>query len=437
MTIAMTGKKNRTQLSTFENRQLNVTTETRSEPFYRWVIVFASSAMLAVAMGVMVNGISVFFIPLNEEFGWPRGSVSLVNVSGLVGLAVGGIVMGRIADRTTTKRISLFGATVLGLCLLVAAHIDALWQFYVVFFVAGFLGAGALFAPLIANVGNWFKTGAGLALGITAAGQALGQGGVPFGAAVLIAAFGWRDALTAMGTIAFVTLVPLALLIRQPPILSSGVLSGGSGVEDPSPVALPTGVLVVWLSAAVVFCCTCMSVPLMHLVPLIQDCGYSAEEAGSVAFVMMMIAILGRVAFGKLADIIGAIPAYMVASFWQTILVLGFIQFQGLYAFYSFAAIYGFGYAGVMTGILVCVRTLTPVNRRASALGAVMVFAWLGHAIGGYQGGYFFDLTGGYTNSFLNAALAGVVNLLIVGSLYFTIAFRGARLAAKRNLATT
>ncbi len=256
-------------MSTFENQQLIVTTETGSEPIYRWVIVLASSAMLAVAMGVMINGISVFFIPLSEEFGWLRGSVSLINVSGLVGLAFGGIVMGRIADRTTTRRISLFGTVVFGVCLLVAAHIDALWQFYVVFFVAGFLGAGALFAPLIANVGNWFKTGAGLALGIAAAGQALGQGGVPFGAAILIGAFGWRSALTAMGAIALVALVPLAMLIRQPPILSSRSLSGRSGVEDASPVALPTSVVVIWLSAAVVFCCTCMSVPLMHLVPLI------------------------------------------------------------------------------------------------------------------------------------------------------------------------
>jgi MFS family permease len=424
-------------MSAVENQRLVATTETGSEPIYRWVIVLASSAILAVAMGVMVNGISVFFIPLSKEFGWLRGSVSLINVSGLLGLAFGGIIMGRIADRTTTRRISLFGIVVFGVCLLVAAHLDTLWQFYVVFFVAGFLGAGALFAPLIANVGNWFKTGAGLALGIAAAGQALGQGGVPFGTAILIGAFGWRGALTAMGAIALVALVPLAMLIRQPPVLSSRALSSRSGVEDDSPVALPTRVVVIWLSAAVVFCCTCMSVPLMHLVPLIQGCGYSAEEASSVAFVMMMIAILGRVAFGKLADIIGAIPAYMVASFWQTVLVLGFIQFQGLYAFYSFAAIYGFGYAGVMTGILVCVRVLTPVTQRASALGVVMVFAWLGHAIGGYQGGYFFDLTGGYSNSFLNAALAGVVNLLIVGSLYFTIVFRGARLVAKSNLATS
>jgi len=395
-----------------------------SQPAYRWVIVLATSAILAIAMGVMVNGISVFFTPLQFEFHWQRGSVSLINFAGLVGLAMGGIVMGRVADRTTTRGVCLFGAGVFGLCMLAAAHADALWQLCALFFLAGFLGAGALFAPLIANVGNWFRTGAGLALGITAAGQALGQGGVPFGTALLIDAFGWRGALTAIGAIALVVLVPLAMIVRQPPMLSQATASGSFGAADASPVALPTNVVILWLSAAVLFCCACMSVPLMHLVPLIQDCGYSAEEASSVAFLMLTVAITGRIAFGKLADIIGAVPAYWLASFWQTVLVIGFIQLQGLNAFYGFAAIFGFGYAGVMTGLLVTVRALIPASRRASALGIVMVSAWLGHAIGGYQGGYFFDMIGDYSISYTVAAVGGLINLIIVGSLYFFITYR-------------
>ena len=52
--------------------------------------------------------------------------------------------------------------------------------------MAGFFGAGSLFAPLVANVGNWFGAGVGLALGITSAGQALGQGAVPYATAILI-----------------------------------------------------------------------------------------------------------------------------------------------------------------------------------------------------------------------------------------------------------
>ncbi len=396
---------------------------TRTEPVYRWVIVFASAAMLAIAMGMMVNGISVFVIPLNEEFGWPRGAVSFINFSGLAGLALGGIVMGRLADCTTTRRVILIGASIFGVCLLGASQAEALWQFYVLFFIAGFLGAGALFAPLLANVGNWFKTGAGLAIGIASAGQAVGQGGVPFISALLIGSLGWSGALSTLGIIALVTLVPLAMLIRQPPA-AAGESVVDNATRDVSPVPLPTNVIIIWLSAAVVLCCTCMSVPLMHLVPLIQDRGFSAEEASSVLFLMLTVAIVGRIAFGKLADVIGAIPAYMTASFWQTLFVFGFTQLHGLSSFYTFAVIYGFGYAGVMTGLLVCVRALTPVSKRASALGIVMVFAWLGHGIGGFQGGYFFDLFGDYTVSYANAALAGMINLIVVGSLYYTIALR-------------
>ena len=124
------------------------------EPAYRWVIVFASAVMLAVAMGMMVNGISAFFIPLNEEFGWQRGAISAINLSGLMGLSVGGIVMGRLADQTNTRSVCLLGATVLGICILASAWANELWQFYSLYFVAGFLGAGALFSPLMANVGN-------------------------------------------------------------------------------------------------------------------------------------------------------------------------------------------------------------------------------------------------------------------------------------------
>lgn len=393
---------------------------------YRWVIVTVSALMLAVSMGMMVNGASVFLIPLNLEFGWDRGSVSLINVAGLMGLAVGGIVMGRIADRTSTRRVALFGAIVLGLCILAASQASELWQFYVLFFIAGALGAGALFAPLVANVGNWFVTGAGLAVGIVSAGQALGQGGVPYGIAVLIDNIGWREALMVMGGFTLVVLVPLALTIQRAPIAAQ-VAEGGA--EDAPPTSLPPHVVTIWLSAAVLFCCTCMAVPLMHLVPFIQGCGFSIDEAGSVVFAMMIVAVLGRIAFGKLADVIGAVRAYWIASLWQTVLVFGFTQIESLNVFYIFAIIYGFGYAGVMTGVIITVRELTPVAKRASALGITTVFAWIGHGIGGYQGGVFYDVTGNYTITYANAAIAGVINLIIVGALYFTIRRRQPPLA--------
>ncbi|MDP6646481.1 MAG: MFS transporter [Rhodospirillales bacterium] len=402
---------------------MNSIRETAPEPVYRWVVVSASALMLALSMGMMVNGTSVFFIPLFEEFGWQRGAVSLINTSGLVGLAIGGIFMGRIADKTPIRRVILVGAVVIGLCMLGASQANVLWQFCVLFFIAGFLGAGALFAPLIANVGNWFNTGAGLALGIAAAGQALGQGGMPYVLALLIGALGWRDALMSVGLTMLALLISLAMLIIQPPknTTSSDVGAAVDPLADAGDAVLfAPNTIALWLSAAAILCCTCMAVPLMHLVPLMQDRGMSLEDAGSVLFVMLIAAIAGRIAFGKLADMIGAIRAYWIASCFQTVLVFFFTQIDTLQGYYIFAVIYGFGYAGVMTGILVCVRVLTPLSKRASVLGIVLLFAFMGHGIGGYQGGFFFDLTGNYTLTYANAAFAGIINLILVGALYIT-----------------
>jgi predicted MFS family arabinose efflux permease len=248
---------------------------------------------------------------------------------------------------------------------------------------------------------------------------------------------GWRSTFTTMGVVALATLIPLALLLRPRPAEDGSALGAGTVPVQETLPALPPHVITAWLSAAVIFCCICMAVPLMHLVPLLQDRGFAPQDAGSVIFVMLSVAIVGRIAFGKLADLIGALPAYMIASLWQTLLVFGFIQFGSLDGFYAFAVIYGFGYAGVMTTILVSARALTPAAKRASSLGIIMVFAWLGHGVGGYQGGYFFDLTGDYTVSFGNAALAGVVNLIIVGALFLTIRRKRNTLVAANRVATS
>lgn len=390
------------------------------EPGYRWVILVAVSVCLAVAMGQLINGHSVYFIPLEKEFGWTRGDVSMINTIGLLGVAVGGIVVGHVVDRLGTRVVALCAAVAFGACVLLASRATTLWQFYVLFGIAGFVGGGAMFAPLIALAGNWFRNAAGMAIGIASAGQAVGQGGVPFGTTYLIDAMGWRGALVAQGLISLAVLVPLALLLREPPWHRAGRGAAAAAPVAPPP-PLPAKVVVPWLSIAVLACCTTMSVPLMHLVPLIQGCGISAQDAGSVLFAMLMVAIVGRVAFGRLADRVGAMPAYMTASLWQTSLVFFFTQIDSLNTFYAFSLLYGFGYAGVMTGLLVTARELTAPERRASQMGVILSFAWLGHSLGGFQGGTFYDLTGNYAVSYANAALAGVVNLAIVGTLYWMI----------------
>lgn len=320
---------------------------------YRWTILIVSSIILAVTMGQIVNGISVYFIPLETEQGWSRGEVALINTLGLAGLAVGSLIMGFAVERFGVRRIALMGVVVTGLVIMAASRSTDLWQLYLAFFLAGLFGGGALSAPLMALVGSWFVRGAGLAIGIAAAGQAMGQGGIPFAGAILIDGYGWRGAMMAQGLVTLIALLPLALLLKDAPSVSSGIVQ-----DTQTPSGLPNSVITAWIASAVVFCCICMAVPLMHLVPLIQGHDYSAPEAGGVLFSMLMAAILGRVAFGRLADVIGAIPAYLTASGWQTLMVFAFIYLTSIETFYPFALVYGFGYGGVMTTVLVTARNL-------------------------------------------------------------------------------
>jgi MFS family permease len=118
-----------------------------------------------------------------------------------------------------------------------------------------------------------------------------------------------------------------------------------------------------------------------------------------------------------LADVIGAVPAYMTATAWMALMVFGFVWLESLSVFYAYAIVYGFGYAGVMTGVLTTVRALTPAERRGSAMGIIGMFGWFGHAIGGYLGGLLHDLTGAHDAAYAVAAVAGFLNLIVVSTL--------------------
>ena len=378
----------------------------------RWRIAGVSAVILAIVMGQLVNGLSSFFTPLEAEFGWSRGDIALINTAGLIGLAVGGVLMGLVADRMGARPVAIAGVAVAAAAFAMSAWAQTLPQLYAIFFVAGLFGGGAVFGPLIALVGRWFTAGAGLALGLVAAGQALGQGAVPYVNVLLIDAFGWRGALLVFAAITAACL-PLAATLSAPDDTSH------VSVGKVKAATVPTMPLLFAMSVAVFGCCTLMSIPLMHLLPYLEVCGIAPDDAGGVVLVMMIAAIGGRVAFGRLADIIGPVQAWFIASAWQTGLVFLFTGISALPLFLIFAPIYGFGYAGVMTGVLATLKALTPVAHRSTATGLVLGCAWAGHGFGGYAGGALYDVTLNYTAAFGFAAAAGVVNLVVVGTLWW------------------
>jgi MFS family permease len=221
-------------------------------------------------------------------------------------------------------------------------------------------------------------------------------------------------------------LIPLAILLRKPPALGGSSGATGPAGEDAFPVQ--PRIVVAWISTAVIFCCTCMATPMVHVVALVSDRGFDPQTAAGILSTIMIAGLFGRIAIGKIADRVGGLHAYMLASAVQTVFVFWFTQLDSLAGLYALAVLFGLGYSGVMTCIVICVREMTPLERNGVSLGIVGLFGWAGMGLGGWEGGVIFDFTGAYTVPYAIAALAGVVNLIILESLRRYIKQRHLRL---------
>jgi MFS family permease len=373
------------------------------------VIVGICTAMVAMAFGA-IGTVAVFLEPLVVEFGWPRASVSAAYSVATVATGIGGILMGHFADRLPVRRVALFGALVPGLAFASLSELQSTGGLYTLHALMGVAGIGAIMAPLNRLASLWLARKPGLAIGIVSAGGAAGQGLVPYFARHLIVTEGWRTAYLTLGVLFIAVMVPLALLLRDAPPLTATRASTHRGASATRLLAL--------LSVAAALCCVCMATPLVHVVTLGSDRGLPGRDAAGLLAVMMVAGMAGRIVFGRIADRIGSLRAYIAASLGQTLLAFLFPYASTPLALYLLAAVFGLIFSGAMTSFLVCAREYAPAGSTGLAIGVVMFFAWIGMALGAWQGGYFYDVCGDYYRSFANASLAGVANLVILAVLY-------------------
>jgi MFS family permease len=372
---------------------------------YRWIVVAAASVGLAGAYGG-ISTISILIGPLEGEFGWLRADVAFAYTLVTLGAAFGGLAVGRLADRLPPAPIAAAGVLVIAAGLTLVAHASSIRTIQAIYLTLGLVGFSCLYTPLIATVSLWFDRNAGVALGLVTAGGTVGQAIVPPIFQALVAGHGWRVACTlfAMGFV--ILLLPAVLLIRKP---AASATSGKAATAAGWPA--PPAVSVALLSAAALFCCLLMGVPSVHLVAFATGEGLDPATAARVVTLLMLMGAAGRIATGAIVDRLGPLFTYALVSAVQTAAVTLFPTAAGGPGLWAVAALYGFGFGGVMTALVCAVRSAVPARNLASAMAFVSLLAWLGMGAGGYGGGLCFDQTGSYGLSFTVAGLAGFANL--------------------------
>lgn len=222
---------------------------------YGWVMVVLTPLFIGFANGGL-NSMAVFLSPLASDLNWQRGQTAFGYLVGTLAVGLGGIAMGYMADRISLRKVVLVGAISLGAALMILANLHSRLEFYGGYLLLGSLGASAFLAPLVANVGNWFERGKGLAIGVTTAGMGLMNASIVYGTRFLITDLGWRGAYLTLGLLAWGMLLPMTILIRQPPReanrAAARLAQDGSATAAGPPIA--PSLAVGWMGMAVIFC---------------------------------------------------------------------------------------------------------------------------------------------------------------------------------------
>jgi MFS family permease len=393
---------------------MEMKTNKHSSFFYGWVIIGVS-----VITGMLVYGVrysfSIFFPEILNEFGWSRGSTSLMMSINVLVYGLMAPVAGTLSSRWKPKIMMPVGVIILALAMIGCSFARQLWHFYIFFGVIAPVGTVLCGWPIIAPaLMNWFAARRGLVMGIGQMGVGLS---FVYGllAQYLVLYLGWRSAYLALAVILIAVLLPLHHFIFHYHPESKGLKAYGSNnlksekaVEDSVlsrnwtiPQMLHTYQL--WLLVLSYFLFWGISCFLVeaHQIKYAEDAGYRAGFALSVFALYGVAMLLGQLS-GVISDRIGREKAAALSSAAALVGLVFLIAVRDTshpWLLYIYALVFGYG-AGLYTAIINAgAADIFYGKHFGFASGMLLTGVGLGGAIGPWLGGYLYDITGSYDSA--------------------------------------
>jgi predicted MFS family arabinose efflux permease len=377
---------------------------------YGWIVVAASAAIICIGMGTLFS-LGVFLVPIERATGWSRGQISTVALLNWIAMGVGSFAWGVLSDRIGGRGVVMAGGFLLGLGLVLASQAQTLWQFYVTFGVLVGFSVGAFYAPLTSTATKWFTERRGLAVALVSSGIGVGILVISPLARALTTAWDWRVAMLVLGDIAWLVIIPTALLIRD----DAPVTARAAG--RPEPAYSSAQVLRApqfWAIALTHFaCCAAHSGPIFHMVTHATDQGVPAMAAAAALGVSGLSSIAGRIGGGMIADRLGVKRTLIGGLLLQAAIIAAYVLAREAWSFYALAVVFGTAYGGVMPLYALVTREYFGEKVMGTAYGAVFLVSSLGMGLGSLAGGVIYDRLGAYAWLYLGSALVAFMAVLL------------------------
>ena len=413
-------------------------TKSDSPIFFGWYIVATCFFIAFLTVGVR-NAFGIFVIPMSEEFGWTRTTISLAAASGFLINGITQPFLGHLFDRIGGRRVIVVGLVLIGIFTLLLSLTFHILFMLVVF---SFLLSTALSGPSLTNtmalISKWFKRRRATAISINTVGTSIG--GlilVPF-AMYFLQATGWRMTWLILGLLILLLAVPLALLfIRENPEALGLLPDGDKEYQEQAEYEKREDRLgefevdhwiksfrsaPMWqLSAAYVVCGVTTGMISTHFVPFAIERGISPGKAALIFGLMMGLNSLGGIGAGVLSDKFGRKNVLAAVYLLRGIGYVMLVCIPSSLGMWAFAVAAGFSWVASVP----LTSALTADVYGLRVLATISGITFLCHQVGSFimvlLAGVLFDLTGSYTLPFA-----------IAGSLLFPAALAAYTIKEKR-----
>jgi len=392
---------------------------------YAWLIVIVTFVTLITTAGFRATP-GVLIVPLQEEFGWSRATISL-------GISIGLLMYGLMApfsaalmDRFGVRRVMLVALATIATGASLTTVMTAAWQFCLLWGVVVGGATGAVAIPLAATVANrWFSTRRGLVTGILTASNASGQMVFLPALAWLATAYGWRWAAASVAVLAMVVVFPVvAFFVRDRP-QSMGLQPYGATEPVPVPPRSEhsfrpafSGLMLgarsgtFWLLVSTFFVCGLSTNGLVgtHLIPAAIDHHMTAVTGASLLALMGLFDVIGTTSSGWLTDRLD--PRHLLAWYYalRGLAVIALpAAFGSGYALVAFAVFYGLDWVATVPPTVAITADTFGAERVGIVFGWIFASHQLGAAFAAWAAGASRGWFGTYNYAFVSAGVLCLV----------------------------
>jgi MFS family permease len=391
-----------------------------------WQAAFLTLAILSLSFGSPLLAV-VGLRDIQAAMHTDRSVISLASSLVWIGNGVGGIPMGWLADRIGIRKTVAMGTLSMAAGMALSS-VGSVWALYVGHgLLIGFLGNGAIYAPLMIYVSRWFDRRRGTAIALISSGQYISGMVWPSVMEVGMHHFGWQAVMLAYGAVVL-AILPLLMLLRPAP--EPLVLPPGHAGPRPGEtvLGLRPNVAMVLICIASFCCCVPMAIPSSHLVAFCGDVGISPGQGAAMLSVMLACAFISRQFWGAFADRFGGLRTVMAGSALQALAIGAFLLTQNEVGLFAVASAFGFGFSGIIPSYSVAIRDLYPSKEASWRIPTVLMTAMSGMAFGSWFAGKLFDVFLSYRPAFASGVLFNLANLAVILFLVSRTAARRRRL---------